>query len=802
MLVFLVLLLSGALFGPAERCLGRPGGDARNQFFCWRSYAFNEVREGRFPLWNPYEFLGMPFVASLQSAMFYPTNWLCAVMPVGRATNIGIVINLFLSALFTYLWCRRLGVGWAGAAVAAGVYALGAPQFLRIYEGHWSFLCSMTWIPFLFLCVEMLFGEGRWLLAVAGGAVGVAMQLFGGNPQYALYGGVALALYFLVRVAQMGRVRFERLARICGGVAGMYGLGVLLAGVQMAPALEFLSRSSRKGQLSLGWISQYSLVPESLLTLLVPEFFGSDVAGGAQYWGRFNLWEMSAYVGVVAVGLAFVALFRWRRRLCLPAAGLALLMLLLALGKYTPLQAILYSSVPGFDLFRVWARFLCPFALFAGLLAGMGADAVLCGRKEDSPGGEGAATRRVHWAFRAVAATAVVFVAAGVLMRTRTGGVEDAWGRFMRDMLPKAGEPRGEWLYLGRTRIDGEFTSAALADAGAGFLRSGLLLFGLAAVIRFSPRARRPWIPALALLALVGVDYFTFCRRYAVTFDPAADGLTPGALAVLKKADQPFRYARAGSYDFPDGEGMRYKLCSLEGIEPNVPARFRDVFWSFQGKPKGYQTTFYRLFRTTAALRMLNLRYIVQRRDNPRERTEGLPVVHEDERIRINEMPNSWPRAWLVHNYAVVSDPDELLALLPKFNYEKQALFESDPGVTVSAPAGKEGFPRFVSYESDRAEIEVDAVSDAFLVVSDLYYPGWEARVDGVKTRVLRANYLMRAVYVPAGRHVVEFRYRPASFRTGAALSLAAVIVIMVMIGVHVVARRRARKDEAGGPGT
>ena len=793
--VFLVVLFSGVLFGPAERCLGRPEGDARNQFYCWRAYGFNEVREGRFPLWNPYEFLGMPYVASLQSAMFYPTSWLCAFLPLGLAVNLGIVVNLFLSGLFTYLWCRRLGVGWAGAAIAAGVYTFGAPQFLRIFEGHWSFLCTMTWIPCLFLCAEMLFVRGRWVPAVAGGAVGVAMQLFGGNPQYALYGGVALAAYFVIRVLQLGRVRFSRVARVCGGFGAMYGLGVLLASVQLVPALEFLGVSSRQGQLSLGWVSQYSLVPESLLTFLVADFFGSDVAGGSQYWGRFNLWEMSVYVGVVAAGLALVGVFS-RRRLCLPVAGLALLMLLLALGKYTPLQAILYHTTPGFSLFRVWARFLCPFALFVGLLAGLGADAVLGAAKIDGAGGGRGGGLR--WGLVVIAVVAVVFMVAGVVMRPEVKAVDEAWGEGLRKMLPQAGEPRGAWLYLKPGSVTREFSSAALADAGAGFLRSGLLLAGLGVVMWVSPRMRkRPLVPALALLALVGVDCFSFCRRYAVAFDPAEMALTRGAVAALQEAKQPFRYARAGCYAFPDGEGMRHKFCSLEGIQPNVPARFRDVFWSLQGFSKERQTTFYRLRSIGAPLRMLNLRYLVQFRDNPKERTRDVPVVYEDERFRINEMPNWWPRAWLVHDYAVVPDAGRLLEMLPRFNYEKQVLLEEEPGVAVSAPAAAEEMPRITAYESGRVALAVEAVSAGFLVLSDLHYPGWRARVDGVEARILRGNYLLRVVHVPAGRHVVEFVYAPGSFRVGLVMSLAALAGIALMVGMDIVKRRKDRNNAA-----
>ena len=797
LLIFLIVLFSGVLFGPAEECLGRPDGDARSQFYSWRAYAFGEVREGRFPLWNPYEFLGMPFVASLQSGMFYPTNWLCAFLPIGLAANLGIVINLFLSGLFTYLWCRRLGVSWAGAAAAAATYTFGAPQFLRIFEGHWSFLCTMTWVPCLFLCVEMLLSRGKWVPAVAGGAVAVAMQLFGGNPQYALYGGVAAVLYFAVRLFQERRVRLRRTAKRIGGFAAIYVIGVVLAGVQLVPALEFLSLSSRQGQLSLAWISQYSLVPESLATLLVPDFFGSDVA--AEYWGRWNLWEMSAYVGVVAVGLAFMSLVRFRRKLCLPAAGLALLMLLLALGKYTPLQGILYHTTPGFGLFRTWARFLCPFSLFVGLLAGMGLDVFLV-RDANATDDDGSAGRGRSVSLRlglcVLSGVAIIFVVAGFVLTPESASIRESWMRFMQRVLANVG-PLGERLYLQQKTITPRFATVALQDAGMGLLRSGLLLGGLAAVLWMSLRMREKRIVlALALLALIAMDAWTFGRCYLQSFDPKDKGLTPGALKFLKKQNQPFRYARAGSFKFPAGEGMIHKLGSIEGIQPNVPARFRDIFWSLQSWAKDHQTTRYFLYAVTPPFRMLNLRYFVQHCDNPRMKMAGLRTVHEDKRFRIEELPAPWPRAWLVHSYAVIADQETLLNLLKRVNYEKQALLETEPYLRVSPPGRIEPPPRIVSYECNRVVIEADPAADALLILSDLHYPGWEVAVDGRSTPMLRANYCMRAVHLPAGTHTVEFRYRPRSFRIGIALSLAACAVLALMMGIHVGKKRKARKAD------
>lgn len=792
--VVVLLFLRTLLLSP-ENCLGRAAGDARNQFYGWRAYGFGQVKVGRFPLWNPYEFLGMPFVAGLQSAMFYPTNWLCAAMPLGRAINIGILLNIFLSAAFTYLWVRRLGVSRPGAAIAGLVYALGAPQFLRIFEGHWSFLCSMPWIPCILLCVELIVQGRARLLAVAGGGIAVAMQLFGGNPQYAFYGGIAAGLYFIGRRLQAERGGLREWLKAGACFAGMYVLGAAMAGVQLLPALELLSVSSRQGQLSYDWIKQYSMTPESLITLLVPDAFGSDA--GAQYWGRWNLWEMSAYVGVAAVAAAAFALARRFRGPVRLGAILALAMLLLALGEHTPLLWLLYHTVPGFNLFRSVSRFLCPFSVFMALLAGLGTDALANSSEpvDSSEEKSGRARKRMRRIIAGAAGVAAAFGIFGLLLLPDWESGRAAWTTFMDAMLSI--KP-GQRLYLPYGIVDAAFKRTAMAAAGASLLRSAAFIGAVAVVAAFVMARRCSRRTAYVLLtALVALDLLTFSARYLDTFDPRADGLTPGALAALKADTQPFRYARGGDFRFPQCEGMTNEICCLEGIQPNVPGRFRDVFWALQGRSKDEQRTVYSLYGIFPPHRMLNLKYIVQDKRVAPVRTSGARQIYEDDRLRVTALPNAFPRAWLVHYYEVVPDADELLAALPHLNYERFALLEADPGLSLSPAPQSERIPVITRYEANRVEIEAEPASSALLVMSDLHYPGWRALSDGEPTPLYRANYLMRAVHVPAGRHTVVFEYRPASFRIGVGLSLAGALAGAVLVTAHVLGKRKRQEGVA-----
>jgi hypothetical protein len=293
------------------------------------------------------------------------------------------------------------------------------------------------------------------------------------------------------------------------------------------------------------------------------------------------------------------------------------------------------------------------------------------------------------------------------------------------------------------------------------------------------------------LFLLLAADYWTFGRRYLATFDPAGNGLSPGCVAWLRDLPAPFRFARGGDLDLPPCEGMIHRLCCLEGVQPNVPARFRDAFWRLQGQPPAKQLTAYDLTTVTTAMGMLNLDYLVCYRDHPRTPMPGLRTVYEDDRVRVDALPHPWPRAWLVHRCAVISDPVLLLQSLDRFDYENSVLLEEEPGCRLEVPPSAEPFPTIESYEPGRVVLKVEPASDALLVLSDLYYPGWRAEVDGRPAPILRANYLMRAVAVPAGRHTVGFLYEPASFKAGMAASLAGGLAIALMALLHVRSRKR-----------
>ena len=815
--LFIVLMFAHALFAPSAACLGSEKGDGRTQFYPWRVYGFGRLARGEFPLWNPYTFAGMPFVGNLQSAMFYPTNWLCLILPPYRAMNWSVAINLFLSLAFTYGWARMTGRGRLGALVAGATYAFAAPQFLRVHEGHWCHLCAMPWIPWLLACAEALVVCGGFL-PVALGAGGLAIQAFAGHPQYMFYGSIAASLYFVVRLMMEPQVskRWRPLLGRLIGFAAIFPLGMILAAVQMLPAAELLSVSQRSGSLGYDWIAQYSLPPENLLTQFAPWLFGNvtDVA----YWGRWNAWEGGAYLGIVSFALALFGSIAGDRRWKWLAFGMTALLLLFALGGNTPLLRWMLS-VPGFGLFRGLSRFAAPMSVFFGLLAGIGADALLPQRQADPsrpPNGDSEpklTTPSAHWraAFVAVLCLGAAMWLVTLATARPTDRAPDFWDRFMDAELARGERPVS---YHDSEQLQSDYFRAQAYRAAWGSLaRSTMLVTLIVVTATFQRRRKLSFRNAGIIVALLAAcDFWTYGRPYLVTFDGSASVLTEGGVGFLRSRKQPYRITLGDLYGGGPLDPLRAEVPCVEGVEPNVPERFSELFWRALDQPLDTKKTSYHVGGTTRSLgllRLLNWRFVLSSREGPSLGIPGMRTVYRDDKLRVDELPGWLPRARLVHRVLQASkessvEPGEALEKLLRLRSDRAARIEHDvagPLGTVSAEERSKETAEFVARQPEFCRLRVNALAAGLLVLSDIDYPGWKAFVDGIPTPIYRADYLCRGVYVPAGEHTVEFVYAPLSFRLGAWLSGVGWAGLAVYLSMVYCIRRRRRPINRRGDG-
>jgi hypothetical protein len=206
------------------------------------------------------------------------------------------------------------------------------------------------------------------------GTFAVAMQVLAGHPQYVFYTGMAAALYCGLCLCQAGEP-----SRFVLGLAGMVVGGIALSAVQLLTGMREAGDMLRGRALPYDAAAIFSFPPENLLTLVAPGLFGDYKT--FPYWGRCNLWEMSLFLGVGGLVLAVVGAILGERRGRRFSVVMVVVLLVLALGAYTPLFKILYQWLPGFNKFRGTSKFIFLASLFLALLAGTGFRELVRGRR-------------------------------------------------------------------------------------------------------------------------------------------------------------------------------------------------------------------------------------------------------------------------------------------------------------------------------------------------------------------------------------------------------------------------------------
>jgi hypothetical protein len=729
----LALCLFGDCLVVSGRVPAEIDSDLRCQYLPWRQFAFDQIRSGHFPLWNPYQFSGTPFFGDPQSAMLYPPNWLNLVLSPPVAASWLMAGHFFLAAYFTGLWARRRGLSLLPCLLAGTLYGCCGTITTNIRAGHLPLLCSAARTPLLFICVDGLFDEVRmrawpwilhraWRWILLGSAV-VAMLATDGFPQFAYDSALAVALYALLNL----RGSSNRLRSIAALVC-MYALGAALAGAQLLASAQVASESVRAGGLSIAEAGTFALPPENLLTLLVPGVFGDRVH--LAYYGRWYWWEACIFIGPAAVLLAVFGAAQ-RKRQSIVAITMIVVTLLVALGPATPLFTLLYHALPAFGDFRAPGRFALVAELFIALLAGEGLQHLSV---QDT----------TKW--RATAGAGLLsLVLIGAAIWVSTAGF-DGLIRTLQTMDA-------------RPSLDPNFPRLAAAFAAREFaIAAGVALLAAIALAVWRKKKIGPIV--VAVLAGGQIIYFAFDQRASSDRDAPLPANWATALAALSPGDRAFIYNDL----FADGQTL-----NAVGYNPLVLNRMGHFLAATQNQnvaevgmnaPAATLPPVYRMLRASM---MIPSQY-------------GGPVY---------PLSDPLPRLKLMGQWKVAQSSEEALSdvLDSGFDPALSVILESAP--VFQSPAGSAadnavGSVRLLSETVNDLEIEADVSSPRVLLITDAFSAGWRVVPLDADTqqdyRVIPGDYCLRAIPLAAGHHHFRLEYRPTAVIAGAFISIFAIV--------------------------
>jgi hypothetical protein len=347
--------------------------DGVAQFYPWRLFAARMMRDGQPALWNPHQFCGYPFVSNGQSALFYPPNWLLAVVNIKLGLGLLAAMHYFLAAALTFLLCRQLRAKHLPAAFAAIAFAFGG--FMVTWTELPTLMNSAAWLPGGLLGVALVFSRNRWGAPVL--ALSLSMSVLAGHFQIAAYVWLATGVYALARIAwEAANHRPARIGPLAGGVA----IGLAIASAQLLPSLE-LARNSTRGneKPSVETFEQFhaprALQVGQLITLLRPDALGSPARGDhllTQVGLPYS--EYCGFTGIATLVLALVGIGLSRTRHFAFFIVLAVAALNVAMGG--PLARLMYLHVPGLAQTGGSARFLSVYTFAIAMAGGLGLNAV------------------------------------------------------------------------------------------------------------------------------------------------------------------------------------------------------------------------------------------------------------------------------------------------------------------------------------------------------------------------------------------------------------------------------------------
>ncbi len=737
-------LLKDVLFARDAVFLGSEREDMSHIFLQWMHLGAGCLREGSIALWNPYNFSGTPFFGSYQPALLYPLNVvLYTALPLHLAVNWSIALHIFLMGFFVYLWLYYRGLSHLSSGSIAVICMFSGLFYFRLHAGHLTVLTTAAWAPLFLLSIDGIDRElcPKWVLT---GMLAASMMGLAGHPQYFFYILLSSSVYFFFLVIK-GKDRLRKMFAAGSALAG----GIMLSAVQWFTSLSEASESIRSAGMSYEFASSFSLPPESLITLLVPGFFGSPAVSPG-HWGRSLAWEASLFMGVSGFLLMVYGIMFGEHRHKKFAGFTALIVFILALGSYTPLFPVLYKYAPGFNVLRGSAKLMLPASLFMALLMGAGFQAFYKAR------------RLKPMIFVSGAAAVILFISAVSLQSSIELG-SDFWPRVMN--------------HVGRSgktyAAPGAFTDEKMMAAAGMFAVRGLkisALFSLFFTVIISLRRKSRWV-VHALAGLIALEMLMFAGGISPSFRPDGIYRQNGKIAAFME-ERPGDYRILSS---PMGSNaVMIPAFDIWGQHLSMLRRYAE----FMNFVKGDEAPFrkaddammdHRFTGYNNFYRILRLRYIFRNGE-----------------MRV-DFGDSLPRAYPVNDWEVVPDKTDLLRAImdEAFAPDKRVLLESEP--FSPGRAESKGAPENSVFEFTplpRGGLRVEGAADDYivLVITDSYSKNWRAASSeeaGREYRIIPAFYAVMGVPLEPGRHNFKLEYLPSGFIIGKWVSIISAVIFL-----------------------
>ena len=761
-----------------------------------------QAETGIYPLWQPWLFSGMPTVEAFSylSGLYYPNVVFNLFHTDGMVLQL---LHLAFAGLGVFLFLRQYGLTTLAAPLGGAIFMLNPYMSAMLVHGHGSQLMTVAYMPWMLWATLRLMQRGA--LADAGVlALLAGFQLQRSHVQIAYYSWMLVLLLvvvlFLFRRGMTG-------ASLSGGGEGVnaggdnvpqrveagsqkgifplllllivaLGCGVAMSASIYLPASEYAVYSVRGvaaegGGSAWEYATLWSMHPLELFTFLIPGFFGF---GGLTYWGFMPFTDFPNYAGIVVLLLAVAgAVQRRKEPMTWFFVAAALLALLLSFGRFfSPIFDLFYHFAPLFSRFRVPSMALIMLYLIISFLAAIGVNDLL--------------QRQPKRLLKSIRLGALLLAAILLLFLAFEQPVEN----FFRTLYPEPQVGSFDLAFMVNKVRWENLTGSLLIVLMLASLFAGVLWLSIKGKLSHKLTGLLLFLLALGDLLWMDIQIiypsanslrsplYADSRIVEPAFQP--DDIT----RYLAAQQRPFRIYPAG----PLFAENKFALFGIESVGGYHPAKLK-LYEEFLAKTENLSSI--------NVLRMLNVGYIVSPAPLGHPslelvKTGTLQLASGPVTAYVYRLQQTAPRAWFANRVIAVNNNDELFARILDDEASAGVAYVDDSlwrGASTFAPATVMS----LDAKAESMVVKVATPGEAFLVVSELYYPlRWKVKIDGRSAAMIKVNGLLRGVVVPAGSREVRFYYDRSGFEMGRWVSLGAFVLALLMVVGGVMGRRVHRE--------
>lgn len=698
--------------------------DIIGQIYPWKFFTINEIKKGNIPFWNPYSFSGTPHLANYQSAVLSPFN-LLYLLPIPFITIWGLVVILqpLLAGIFTYLFARTLKISRMGALISCLSFMFCG--FIVTWMGYATLPYAILPLPLALLAAEKYIKTKKFIYQILL-LLTVPLSFFSGHFQTSIYFLLAVVLYLLYGIV------FSNSKKQYAMLLWFVVCGLLLCSPQLLPSIELYLQSVR----SVLFQKSEAIPLQYLSTIISPDYFGNPVTRN-DWFGHYAEW--SGYSGSIVFVLALIGIFRKKIKARIFFILLGTISLLLAYD--TPFLSLLISlKIPVLSTSAA-SRIIVLFSFSVAMLGGFGFDELW----------EKVVEKKKN-IFLVAMSSSILFAVVLLI-----------------PLLFKL--PHDKLIIAVKNSV----------------IPVSCFVFFMGSIFTSKFLKKKIFIFQCLVVLLVGFEMLRFATKWQ-SFS-SSNNVYPSVPVVnfLKGLNHVDRAVGLSGAE----DSLYYRVPILTGYDPLYIGKYGEFMtYAALGKKEspgrsvvGFPTSG---IYSQQIIDMMGVRYIFHKVSDknyawafpfynyPKSKFQK---IYDDNIFQVFENTSFQERAYLVSKN-VKTNKEQFFEKTFQTNLRSEAVVIDDIGELDEKATGSAIISK---YEPSRVEVNVDSTGRQLLVISDSYYKGWKATVNGTKTNIVEVNGIMRGVVVPKGQSKIVFSYFPESFMNGIYLFLVGILGIIIV---------------------